>query len=92
MLIVIDDHNKDGQLNSTCNIHNNIIHFCRPSLQSLHSDSSQLSEAIGRASNLAESVSSKVRILDLAKVGMQSSLISVTLSVVPLLQWISNNS
>ena len=40
----------------------------RPSLQSLHSDSGQLSEAIGRASSLAESVSSKVRILDLAKV------------------------
>ena len=42
--------------------------FLSPSLQSLHSDSSQLSEAIGRASSLAESVSSKVRILDLAKV------------------------
>ena len=40
----------------------------RPNLQTLHSDSSQLSEAIGRASSLAESVSGKVRILDLAKV------------------------
>ena len=53
----------------------------RPSLQSLHSDSSQLSEAIGRASNLAESVSSKVRILDLAKVCMNVPIL------LPLCLW-----
>lgn len=42
--------------------------LCRPNLRTLHSDSSELSEAVTRASNLAESVSSKVRLLDVAKV------------------------
>ena len=44
------------------------IYSFRPNLRTLHSDSSELSEAVTRASNLAESVSGKVRILDIAKV------------------------
>lgn len=42
--------------------------FPRPNLKTLRGDSQELSTAIARASGLAESVSSKVRVLDLAKV------------------------
>jgi len=38
-----------------------------PNLKTLHGDAQELSNAITRASELAESVSSKVRMLDLAK-------------------------
>jgi len=45
-----------------------LLWFHRPTLHNLHQDSVELCEAITRASTLAESVSSKVRILDQAKV------------------------
>lgn len=44
------------------------IHTHSPTLHSLHGDSTELCDAISRASTLAESVSSKVRLLDQAKV------------------------
>ena len=54
--------------NSTLMLEYHHIYSFRPNLRALHSDSSELSEAVTRASNLAESVSGKVRILDIAKV------------------------
>ena len=52
--------------------------FCSPNLKTLHGDSQELSSAIARASELAESVSSKVRVLDLAKVNELARLYLLT--------------
>ena len=55
-------------VNIHCLLRNIKLHF-RPNLQILKTDSRQLSSMISFTSTLAENVSSKVRKLDVAKVG-----------------------